>query len=76
MQGDSQKLLSHEQNCNLSIIFDEEYYITFGERSQTEEEYITFGEREQTPEDSYYDPSYDYDSDSDCVDGYTDEIPL
>lgn len=58
----------------MANISDEEYYITFGERSQTEEEYITFGD--ETPEDSSYDPSYDYDSDSDCVGGYTDEVPL
>ena len=55
----------------MSNITDEDYYITFGERSQTEEEYITFGD--ETPDDSSYDPSYDYDSDSDCVGGYTDE---
>jgi len=45
-----------------------------GERSQTEEEYIAFGD--ETPEDSSYDPSYDNDSDSDCVEGYTDFLPL
>lgn len=55
----------------MSNITDEEYYITFGERRQTKEEYITFGN--ETPEDSSYDPSYDYDSDSDCDTGYTDK---
>jgi len=58
----------------MSTYTDEDYYITFGERRQTEEEYITFGD--ETPEDSSYDPSYDNDSDSDCVEGYTDYPPL
>jgi len=58
----------------MSTYTDEDYYITFGERRQTEEEYIAFGD--ETPEESSYDPSYDNDSDSDCVKGYTDFLPL
>lgn len=55
----------------MSNITDEDYHITFGEREQTEEEYIIFGD--ENPEDSSYDPSYDYESDSDCDTGYTDK---
>lgn len=45
-----------------------------GERRQTEEEWVTFGD--ETPEGNSYNPSYDYDSDSDCITGYTDSVPL